>query len=247
MCNWTGSGSLIWSAVLIAVAAGCGGDGNGGSAPPPDEDPLVIQRAPTSSGDGQTGTVGEALGSGLRVLITRASEPQSGVDVAWATADGGSLAPATSATDGEGIATTTWTLGPDPGTQTATAAADGAEGSPVSFTATAEDDAPPPPPPPPPPPASATIQVLGPDGGNRFEPTQVTIQAGQTVKWVWPAGSMDHNVVPDEDEPVSSGGLVDGPTEYSYTFTTAGTYDFYCVNHGGPGGLLMSGTVIVEP
>jgi plastocyanin len=240
MCNWTGSGSLITSVVLIAVAAGCGSDGNGGSGPP--EDPLVIQRAPTSSGDGQTGTVGEALGSELRVLITRASEPQSGVDVAWATADGGSLAPATAATDADGLATTIWTLGPDPGTQTATATAVGAEGSPVSFTATAEDAAPPPPPP-----ASATIQVLGPSGGNRFEPTQVTIQAGQTVKWTWPTGSLQHNVVPDEDEPTSSGQLVDGPTEYSFTFTTAGTYDFFCANHGGPGGIGMSGTVIVEP
>ena len=243
MCSWTGSGSLISAAVLIAVAAGCGGDN--GSGPPP-EDPLVIQRAPTSSGDGQTGTVGEALASGLRVVITRASVPESGVVVDWATGDGGSLAPPTSSTDADGIATSTWTLGPAAGTQTATATADGADGSPVSFTATAEDDAPPPPPPPPP---AATIQVLGPGGGNRFEPTQVTIQAGETVEWVWPAGSLDHNVVPDPGQtgPTSSGSLADGPKEYSFTFTTAGTYDFYCANHGGPDGVLMSGTVIVEP
>ena len=241
MCSWTGSGSLISAAVLIAVAAGCGGDN--GSGPPP-EDPLVIQLAPTSGGDGQTGTVGEALASGLRVVITRASEPQTGVVVDWATGDGGSLAPAASATDADGVATSTWTLGPDAGTQTATATANGADGSPVSFTATAEDDTPPPPPPPPP---AATIQVLGPGGGNRFEPTQVTIQAGETVEWVWPAGSLDHNVVPDGDDPATSGGLVDGPTEYSFTFTTAGTYDFYCNNHGFPGGVGMSGTVIVEP
>jgi plastocyanin len=241
MCSWTGSGSLISAAVLIAVAAGCGG-GNG-SGPPP-EDPLVIQRAPTSSGDGQTGTVGEALASGLRVVITRTSEPQTGVVVDWATGDGGSLAPVTSSTDADGVATSTWTLGPDAGTQTATATTDGADGSPVSFTATAEDDTPPPPPPPPP---SATIQVLGPGGGNRFEPTQVTIQAGETVEWVWPAGSMAHNVVPDGDDPATSGALANGPKEYSFTFTTAGTYDFYCANHGALGGIGMSGTVIVEP
>jgi hypothetical protein len=160
MCR---SGSPIRSMVLIAVAVGCGSDGTG-SGPPADQDPLIIQRAPTNSGNGQTGTVGEVLGSGLRIVITRASEPQSGVDVAWATADGGSLAPPGSATDADGVAMTTWTLGPSAGTQTATAAANGAEGSPVSFTATAEDDAPPPPPtppPPPPPPAAATIQMVG--------------------------------------------------------------------------------------
>lgn len=238
MCSWMRSGSLISAAVLIAVAAGCGGDS--GSGPPP-EDPLVIQKTPTSSGDGQTGTVGEALASGLQVVITRASEPETGVVVNWATADGGSLSPATTSTDADGVATSIWTLGPDAGTQTATATADGADGSPVSFTATAEDDAPPPPPP------AATIQVLGPPGVNRFEPTEVTIQAGETVEWSWPAGSMDHNVVPDGTQPTSSGTLADGPKEYSFTFTTAGTYAFYCANHGGPGGLLMSGTVIVEP
>jgi plastocyanin len=35
--------------------------------------------------------------------------------------------------------------------------------------------------------------------------------------------------------------------EYSFTFTTAGTFDFFCVNHGAAGGVGMSGTVIVEP
>jgi plastocyanin len=241
MCSWTGSGSLI--AVVLIAMAGCGGDDNG-SGPPP-EDPLVIQKASTGSGDGQTGAVGEALASGLQVVITRTSEPQSGVDVAWATGDGGSLSPTTSATDADGIATTTWTLGPDAGTQTATATVDGADGSPLSFTATAEDDTPPPPPPPPP---AATIQVLGPNGGNRFEPTEVTIQAGETVEWVWPAGSLDHNVVPDGGtQPASSGTLADGPEEYSFTFTTAGTYNYRCANHGTIGGGGMSGTVIVEP
>jgi plastocyanin len=34
---------------------------------------------------------------------------------------------------------------------------------------------------------------------------------------------------------------------YSFTFNAAGTYDFYCSNHGGPGGFGMSGTVTVEP
>ncbi len=217
------------------------GGGDGANEPPPGEDPLIIAKAPTNSGDGQTGTIGEALGSGLRVIITRAGAPQSGIDVAWATADGGSLAPASAATDGDGISTTTWTLGPGAGSQTAMASATGADGSPVSFTAMAEDNTPPPPPP------SATIQVLGPSGGNRFDPTQVTIQAGQTVKWTWPSGSIQHNVKPDAVEPTISGPLVNGPHEYSFTFTTAGTYDFYCNNHGGPGGAGMSGTVIVQP
>jgi len=242
MCRWMRSGSLMAAAVLVAAVVGCGG--SDGSGPPPPEDPLVIQKTPTGSGDAQTGTVGEALASDLRVVITRTSEPQSGIVVNWATGGGGSLAPSTTSTDADGIATATWTLGPDPGAQTATATAADADGSPVSFTATAEDDTPPPPPPPP---ADATVQVLGPGGGNRFEPTEVTIQVGQTVEWVWPSGSVAHNVVPDVDDPASSGSLANGPHEYSFTFTAPGTYVYHCANHGDFGGIGMSGTVIVEP
>ena len=236
MCSWTGSGSLISSVILAAVVAGCGGD-DGGSGPPP-ADELVIQRAPTSSGDGQTAAPGEPLASPLRILITRASEPEAGVDVGWATGDGGTMDPATSTTGADGIATATWTLGPAAGAQTATATAADADGSPVTFTATAEVDEPP---------ADATIQVLGPTGGNRFSPTEVTIQAGQTVSWVWPSGSLDHNVAPDGGTVPSSGGLANGPEVYSFTFTTAGTYAFFCAQHGAPGGGGMSGRVIVEP
>ncbi len=235
MRNWMGSGKLMGS-VAAAMALACGGD-SGGNDPPPDEDP-VVARTTAENGNGQTGLPGDLLVSPIRVVITQSSEPQAGVAVTWATPDGGVLAPTTSSTGADGIAATTWTLGPDPGTQTATATVAGATGSPVSFTATAEDDSPPP---------SATIEVLGPSGGNRFSPTQVTIQAGETVRWTWPSGSIAHNVAPDADDPARSGPLESGPAEYSFTFTTAGTYDYFCENHGGPDGLGMSGTVVVQP
>jgi plastocyanin len=67
------------------------------------------------------------------------------------------------------------------------------------------------------------------------------------VGWVWPAGSINHNVRPDATEPTTSGAPTDGPHEYRFTFTTAGTYRYHCAVHGGPGGVGMSGTVIVEP
>jgi plastocyanin len=231
----------LGAAVCLLALFGCGGDdGDGGSGPPP-EDPLQVQAAPTSSGDGQSGPPGAALPEDLRVVITRASEPQQGVEVAWATTGGGSLAPPTSVSGADGVATTTWTQGPAVGAQAATATVADADGSPVTFNATAESDEPPPPPP------DATIQVLGPSGGNRFSPTNVTIQAGETVEWVWPSGAMSHNVVPDALEPTTSGSPSNGPKTYSFTFNTAGTYDFHCAVHGGSGGVGMSGTVTVEP
>jgi plastocyanin len=232
----------LGAAACLLALFGCGGS-DGGSGPPP-EDPLEVQAAPAPNGNGQTGAPSEALPADLRVVITRASDPQEGIAVAWATTGGGSLDPATSTTGADGIASTTWTLGPTVGAQSATATVADAEGSPVTFTATAEDDEPPPPPPPPP---AATIQVLGPSGGNRFSPTDVTIQAGQTVEWVWPPGSTGHNVTPDDTEPTSSGPVASGPETYSFTFLAAGTYNFYCVAHGLPGGGGMSGTVTVEP
>jgi plastocyanin len=233
----------LGAAVLLLALLACGGDDdNGGSGPPPDEGPLVVEAAPTASGNGQTGPPGTALPEDVRVLITRASDPQEGVAVTWATT-GGSLDPATSTTGADGIATSTWTLGPTVGAQSATATVADAEGSPVTFTATAEEDEPPPPPPPP---ADATIQVLGPPN-NVFSPADVTIQAGQTVEWVWSAEALGHNVSPDDTEPTSSGPVANGPKTYSHTFDTPGTYDYFCVAHGAPGGVGMSGTVTVEP
>lgn len=233
---------LLAAACAVAVL-GCGDDDDDGGSgpPPPEEDPLEVRLA-DPSGNGQTGPAGEALPEDLRVVITRASEPQEGVDVNWATAQGGTLDPTTGVTGADGIASTTWTLGPNGGAQVATATVADAEGSPVTFTATAEADGPVPPPP-----ADVTIQVLGPSGGNRFDPADVTIQAGQTVAWVWPNGSLAHNVAPDDEEPEPSGPLANGPNEYRFTFATAGTYDYYCANHGNPGGVGMSGTVTVEP
>jgi plastocyanin len=235
----------LFTIACVTAAAGCGGsDGDGGNEPPPPEDPLVVQQAPESDGDAQTGPVGEALPEPLRILITRASEPQEGVDVTWSAGQGGSVSPTAGVTGADGIASTTWTLGPTAGAQSATATVADAEGSPVTFTATAEDDDEPPPPPPP---ADATIQVLGPAGGNRFEPAEITIQVGETVEWVWPSGALSHNVRPDETEPTTSGAPTNGPTTYQFTFTTAGTYNYHCGVHGAPGGVGMSGTVIVEP
>jgi plastocyanin len=227
-------------AVCLLALVGCGGDDDNGGNGPPDEDPLEVAATPTSSGNGQTGPPGAALPAPLRVVITRAADPQQGVEVTWGTTSGGSLDPTTSTTGADGVASSTWTLGPTAGAQSATATVADAEGSPVTFTGTAEDGEPPPP-------ADATIQVLGPSGGNRFSPADVTIQAGQTVEWVWPSGAVGHNVAPDDDEPASSGPLANGPETYSYTFDTPGTYNFYCVAHGGPGGAGMSGTVTVEP
>jgi plastocyanin len=226
----SGIGLLLVGTSLAWLGTGCGDDQG------PGQSPLVIEKPATKSGDQQTGPVGTALGNPLRVLITRDGQPVEGVDVDWAAGQGGSLGQEAES-DEAGFASVVWTLGPDIGSHAATAAVDGAEGSPLTYTATATTGTGPPPGP--------TVQVLGPPN-NQFEPAILNITVGQTVTWVWPAGSNGHNVLPDDNvHPSRSGALANGPTTYSYRFDDIGTFRYFCQAHGGLGGVGMSGRVVV--
>jgi plastocyanin len=86
-------------------------------------------------------------------------------------------------------------------------------------------------------------------GNYYFDPPEVTIFAGQTVTWVWVAGS--HSTTSDDcmcccactwDSGVQATGCP--PYEFQFTFDTAGDYDYYCRPHLFLG---MSGTVHVLP
>src|SRR6267143_1428978 len=90
-----------------------------------------------SAGNGQSGVVGTALATADSVAVKNAvGLPVQGVPVHWAVGPaGGSMNPATSLTDVNGIASSRHTLGPAVGTQTATASVGGL--TPVTFTATA--------------------------------------------------------------------------------------------------------------
>lgn len=91
-----------------------------------------------SSGDGQNATVNTAVGAPYVVRVADINNnPVQGVTVGWAASGGGSMNPASSQTDVNGLASSTHTLGTTAGTQTATAAVGGLIGSPVTFTATA--------------------------------------------------------------------------------------------------------------
>ncbi len=217
-------GSMAWLGVACSDDQG------------PSEPPLVVEKPATKSGDGQTGPVGTALGNPLRVYITQDGDPVEGVSVSWSASLGGSIGEAQES-DELGIATAIWTLGPEEGTQTATATVSGATNSPLTYSATAESGEPPPPP------TGVTVDVRA---DNTFSPATVTIAPGESVTWEWAEGVGRHNVVPDAEEPASSGILRDGPFTYTHTFNTPGTYRYYCAAHGAPGGVGMSGIVVVQ-
>ena len=116
-------------------ALGCGGGGGDNGGTPPST--TAIAKA-SNSGDAQTGQVGQALGAPLQVVVTDGGAPAAGATVSWSTtAANGSMTPTSTATDANGIATSSWGLGTVAGPQSAQATLSGASGSPITFTATA--------------------------------------------------------------------------------------------------------------
>lgn len=75
-----------------------------------------------------------------------------------------------------------------------------------------------------------------------FEMEVITIPVGTTVTWVYDA-SLPHTATSDTDL-FNSGTLGEGD-QFSYTFTEAGSFPYFCRFHGGPGGSGMSGVVNV--
>jgi plastocyanin len=217
--------SLVW------LGVGCSEDDQG-----PGQSALDIEKPTTKSGDGQIGPVSTALGNPLRVLITRDGEPVADVDVEWSAGQGGSLGDEQSS-DSAGFASVVWTLGPDVGEQVVTAAVPDADGSPLTYTATATAGGGGPP-------TGPTVQVVD----NAFNPSLITITVGQTVTWIWGPGTTGlHNVLPDDRvTPGRSGEPESGPATYSFTFNEIGAFRYYCQTHGGTNGVGMAGRVIVQ-
>ncbi|MDJ0701998.1 MAG: plastocyanin [Leptolyngbyaceae cyanobacterium MO_188.B28] len=95
--------------------------------------------------------------------------------------------------------------------------------------------------------SAATVEVkMGSDSGMlAFDPPSVTIQAGDTVKWV-NNKMAPHNVVFEDssasDKSHSNLSFSPGET-YSSTFDTPGEYTYYCEPHRGAG---MVGKIVVQ-
>lgn len=79
-----------------------------------------------------------------------------------------------------------------------------------------------------------------------FEPATLTIKVGDTVTWT-NTGQVAHTATSgDGDTETPSGvwnsGLLDPGESFSFTFTTPGTFDYYCIPHP-----FMQGQIIVSP
>lgn len=86
-------------------------------------------------------------------------------------------------------------------------------------------------------------------GNNEYSPSQVSVARGTTVTWRWNSCTGDgyggqvctsHSVTFDDGGP-SAAARSEG--SFSRTFTTAGSFTYYCTSHGQTA---MSGSVAVQ-
>jgi len=102
--------------------------------------------------------------------------------------------------------------------------------------------------------AAGTADVtVGMNGGLTFSPQNVVIHPGDTVRWTWAAsghsvtsgtaGAADGRFCSPNDASCSAGTLSPAGTVYTHTFTTAGTFPYFCAVHFSMG---MTGTVTVQ-
>jgi plastocyanin len=236
MRGYSAGRALAMGSLVVLMTWGCSGDDSS-----PNPAPRVLAKAPIS-GDQQTGTPGEVLPNELQVLVTGDGIPQSGATVTWSTTDG-SVSPTSSVTTASGIGATTWTLGPNAGTQTATATVAGATGSPQTFTAMASGDGGGPLPDP----TEIAVTVADisftSDRNGTTDPAVDTLAINGTVTWTWGPGAGSHSVR-STGSPSFVSSLVKTGTgqSYSLVFTEAGTYEYDCSIHGGA----MTGRIVIR-
>lgn len=81
---------------------------------------------------------------------------------------------------------------------------------------------------------SVTVRVID----NKFEPSDITIQQGQAVNWVFEGASSEHDVVAKDGSFVSEL-MMEG--SYTHMFDEPGAFDYLCSIHPE-----MRGLVTVE-
>ena len=92
---------------------------------------------------------------------------------------------------------------------------------------------------------AATVQVQVGAGGQKFTPKNVTINAGDTIEWVW-AGNHHTSTsgTPGSPDGMWDSGINNTGFVFSHTFSTAETFTYYCSPHGVCCGMI--GSVVVN-
>lgn len=93
--------------------------------------------------------------------------------------------------------------------------------------------------------SAATFTVtVAPGFTNTFSPSSLTISVGDTVTWVWAAaGHSTTSGNPCTADGKWDSGVQNDPFSFSFTFTSAATYPYFCSLHCFLG---MTGQIIVQ-
>jgi plastocyanin len=189
------------------------------------------------TGGGQSSMVGTVLPQPLAVKVAdQYGNGVSGIAIAWQVTSGSATPSPTNPTStATGVAQTTVTLGGTPGGITITATNASLAGSPQSFNVTAD-----------PIPTTAAVTV-GPgivftsDRNNSANAAVDTIAVGGTVTWTWATGAILHSVQ-STGSPTFTNSSSQTAGTYSFTFNSAGTYTYDCIQHGTG----MNGRIVVR-
>lgn len=94
-------------------------------------------------------------------------------------------------------------------------------------------------------PEGTEVVEVGPNGDLVFDPDELTIAAGTTVRFVWQSNT--HNVVvtsqPEDADWPGHEDIENSDFSFEYTFEVPGQYDYVCGPHRAQG---MTGVIVVE-
>ena len=187
-----------------------------------------------TQGDDQAAKRDSTLTKALQVRVTdQFGNVVNGVVVGWSVSSGSALLGSSTSNTANGLASNTLTVGSVAGLIQVTATIPTNQNQ-VTFTAHA---------------VTLVKDVLV--KNNFFESVSNgsaplandTIPVGEAVRWIWSAGSVTHNILPD-GSPALQGvtGSNDAPfTHGPVYFDTPGTYNYLCNLHAG-----MMGVVVVQ-
>jgi plastocyanin len=214
-----------WWGVLVGTvwASGCNGGGTQPPGPPADLVP--------SGGAGQNWYFNNPLPTPLSVTVSDVSgRPVPGVVVTWTVTSSpgsGAVNPAQSTTDANGVASTSDSVGSST-IQRVSASVSGVPSS-ADFTEVATT-----------PPTSAAVSLTN----SAFSPKNSVVQTGGTVTWTWNDGATLHtlNFNPTDPTPRPADTPQQASGSVAFSFTTVGTYAFFCSIHQAQG---MTGKLTV--
>jgi adhesin/invasin len=203
----------------------------------------TLAKAAGNNGDNQTGEINSQLPLPVQARVTDGfGNAVAGAGVNWS-ATGAAVSAPTVASDASGLSQVSVTLGGTAGPITIVAESDGLTGSPLTFNATAVVLTPPP----------TTIAITV---GNDFfqsnrntstSPAVDTVAVNGTVTWTWAAGAITHNVTSAGSPSFTSSTTKSAPASHQFTFTSAGTYRYYCSVHSSANATAgMVGRIVVR-